>query len=33
MSQWMRDRVMMPIFVSFIGRALSEVYTAPVGLQ
>jgi 2-polyprenyl-6-methoxyphenol hydroxylase-like FAD-dependent oxidoreductase len=32
-SQWMRDRVMMPIFTSFIGRALSEVYTAPVAAQ
>jgi 2-polyprenyl-6-methoxyphenol hydroxylase-like FAD-dependent oxidoreductase len=27
---WMRDRVLMPVFASFIERALSEVYTAPV---
>jgi 2-polyprenyl-6-methoxyphenol hydroxylase-like FAD-dependent oxidoreductase len=32
-SQWMRDRVMMPIFASFIGRALSEVYSAPIAAQ
>jgi 2-polyprenyl-6-methoxyphenol hydroxylase-like FAD-dependent oxidoreductase len=32
-SQWMRDRVMMPIFASVIGRALSEVYTAPIAAQ
>jgi hypothetical protein len=32
-SQWMRDRVTMPIFASFIGRALSEVYTAPIAEQ
>jgi 2-polyprenyl-6-methoxyphenol hydroxylase-like FAD-dependent oxidoreductase len=25
---WMRDRVMMPMFASFIGKALNEVYTA-----
>jgi 2-polyprenyl-6-methoxyphenol hydroxylase-like FAD-dependent oxidoreductase len=27
---WMRDRVMMPVFASFIERALNEVYTAPI---
>ena len=30
-GMWMRDRVMMPMFVSFIERALNEVYSAPVG--
>jgi 2-polyprenyl-6-methoxyphenol hydroxylase-like FAD-dependent oxidoreductase len=29
-GQWMRDRVMMPLFASFIEKALNEVYTAPV---
>jgi 2-polyprenyl-6-methoxyphenol hydroxylase-like FAD-dependent oxidoreductase len=29
-GMWMRDRVMMPMFASFIGRALSEVYSAPI---
>jgi 2-polyprenyl-6-methoxyphenol hydroxylase-like FAD-dependent oxidoreductase len=29
-GQWMRDRVMMPVFASFIERALNEVYAAPV---
>jgi hypothetical protein len=29
-GMWMRDRVMMPVFTSFIERALHEVYTAPV---
>jgi 2-polyprenyl-6-methoxyphenol hydroxylase-like FAD-dependent oxidoreductase len=27
---WMRDRVMMPVFASFIERALNEVYTSAV---
>jgi 2-polyprenyl-6-methoxyphenol hydroxylase-like FAD-dependent oxidoreductase len=27
---WMRDHLMMPVFASFIERALHEVYTAPV---
>jgi 2-polyprenyl-6-methoxyphenol hydroxylase-like FAD-dependent oxidoreductase len=27
-GMWMRDRVMMPVFASFIERALNEVYTA-----
>jgi 2-polyprenyl-6-methoxyphenol hydroxylase-like FAD-dependent oxidoreductase len=29
-GMWMRDRVMMPMFASFIGKALNEVYTAPL---
>jgi 2-polyprenyl-6-methoxyphenol hydroxylase-like FAD-dependent oxidoreductase len=29
-GMWMRDRVMMPVFVSFIERALNEVYAAPI---
>lgn len=29
-GMWMRDRVMMPMFASFIERALNEVYTAPI---
>jgi 2-polyprenyl-6-methoxyphenol hydroxylase-like FAD-dependent oxidoreductase len=29
-ATWMRDRVMMPVFASFIERALNEVYTAPI---
>jgi 2-polyprenyl-6-methoxyphenol hydroxylase-like FAD-dependent oxidoreductase len=29
-GMWMRDRVMMPVFASFIERALHEIYTAPV---
>jgi hypothetical protein len=29
---WARDRVMMPLFVSFIERALNKVYTAPLGV-
>jgi len=28
-GMWMRDRVMMPVFASFIEKALNEVYTAP----
>jgi FAD-dependent urate hydroxylase len=27
---WTRDRVMMPLFASFIERALNKVYTAPI---
>jgi len=27
---WMRDRVMMPVFASFIERSLNDVYTAPI---
>lgn len=27
---WVRDRVMMPMFTSFIERALNDVYTAPI---
>jgi 2-polyprenyl-6-methoxyphenol hydroxylase-like FAD-dependent oxidoreductase len=27
---WMRDRVMMPVFASFIERALNQVYTARI---
>jgi 2-polyprenyl-6-methoxyphenol hydroxylase-like FAD-dependent oxidoreductase len=30
MGLWMRDRLMMPVFVSFIERALNEVYAAPI---
>ncbi len=29
-GMWMRDRVMMPVFASFIEKALNEVYTAPL---
>ena len=29
-GMWMRDRVMMPMFASFIERALNEVYEAPI---
>ena len=29
-GMWMRDRVMMPLFASFIERALDAVYTAPL---
>jgi 2-polyprenyl-6-methoxyphenol hydroxylase-like FAD-dependent oxidoreductase len=29
-GMWMRDRLMMPVFASFIERALHEVYTAQV---
>lgn len=29
-GMWMRDRVMMPMFASFIERALNQVYTAPI---
>lgn len=29
-GMWVRDRVMMPMFASFIERALNEVYTAPI---
>jgi 2-polyprenyl-6-methoxyphenol hydroxylase-like FAD-dependent oxidoreductase len=29
-GMWMRDRVMMPVFTSFIERALHQVYTAPI---
>lgn len=29
-GMWMRDRVMMPVFASFIERALHQVYTAPI---
>jgi 2-polyprenyl-6-methoxyphenol hydroxylase-like FAD-dependent oxidoreductase len=29
-GMWMRDRVMMPLFSSFIERALEKVYTAPL---
>jgi hypothetical protein len=27
---WVRDRVMMPVFASFIEKALNDVYTAPL---
>jgi 2-polyprenyl-6-methoxyphenol hydroxylase-like FAD-dependent oxidoreductase len=29
-GMWMRDRVMMPVFASFIERSLNDVYTAPI---
>jgi 2-polyprenyl-6-methoxyphenol hydroxylase-like FAD-dependent oxidoreductase len=29
-GMWMRDRVMMPVFASFIEKALNAVYTAPL---
>jgi hypothetical protein len=29
-GMWVRDRVMMPMFTSFIERALNDVYTAPI---
>ncbi len=29
-GMWMRDRVMMPMFASFIERAINDVYTAPI---
>jgi hypothetical protein len=29
-GQWLRDRVMMPVFASFVERALNEVYAAPI---
>lgn len=29
-GMWMRDRVMMPVFASFIERVLNDVYTAPI---
>jgi 2-polyprenyl-6-methoxyphenol hydroxylase-like FAD-dependent oxidoreductase len=29
-GMWMRDRVMMPVFASFIEKALNDVYTAPL---
>jgi 2-polyprenyl-6-methoxyphenol hydroxylase-like FAD-dependent oxidoreductase len=29
-GMWVRDRVMMPMFSSFIERALNQVYTAPI---
>jgi 2-polyprenyl-6-methoxyphenol hydroxylase-like FAD-dependent oxidoreductase len=29
-GMWTRDRVMMPLFASFIERALNKVYTAPL---
>jgi 2-polyprenyl-6-methoxyphenol hydroxylase-like FAD-dependent oxidoreductase len=29
-GMWMRDRVLMPVFSSFIEKALNEVYTAPL---
>jgi 2-polyprenyl-6-methoxyphenol hydroxylase-like FAD-dependent oxidoreductase len=29
-GEWMRDRVMMPLFASFIERALVKIYTAPL---
>jgi 2-polyprenyl-6-methoxyphenol hydroxylase-like FAD-dependent oxidoreductase len=29
-GMWMRDRVMMPMFASFIEKALNEVYRAPI---
>jgi 2-polyprenyl-6-methoxyphenol hydroxylase-like FAD-dependent oxidoreductase len=32
-GMWARDRVMMPLFVSFIERALNKVYTAPLGVE
>jgi 2-polyprenyl-6-methoxyphenol hydroxylase-like FAD-dependent oxidoreductase len=30
LAMWMRDHVMMPMFASFIGKALNQVYTAPL---
>jgi 2-polyprenyl-6-methoxyphenol hydroxylase-like FAD-dependent oxidoreductase len=30
LGMWIRDRVMMPVFASFIEKALNDVYTAPV---
>jgi 2-polyprenyl-6-methoxyphenol hydroxylase-like FAD-dependent oxidoreductase len=30
-GMWTRDRIMMPLFASFIERALHKVYTAPLG--
>jgi 2-polyprenyl-6-methoxyphenol hydroxylase-like FAD-dependent oxidoreductase len=32
-GMWTRDRLMMPLFASFIERALNKVYTAPLGIE
>jgi 2-polyprenyl-6-methoxyphenol hydroxylase-like FAD-dependent oxidoreductase len=32
-GMWTRDRLMMPLFASFIERELKKVYTAPLGIE